>query len=459
MLRPVCLRRTIGSILAIAVFAVAGGRVARGEPVGLEPSDREPSLFVTPPESAPEAPGEPRPRGDLPLARALAAALEGSPVLGATALEIRRREALALQAGLLPNPVLEVSAEDFVGDSQKKSLGYQQTTVSLAQLVELGGKRGARKWLALRDRDVAARDFEVTRVAVLTDATKAFLLVLAIQERRALLEELEGLAAESVRSVAATVRAGAVSAVEEDRALVNLERVRLERARVANDLASARALLAATWGQSEATFDAVTGDLWSVPSIPDWVDLAAVVSDAPEISRWNAEIERREAALSLERANRIPDLEVSIAGRHHPLGDAGGVVAGFSIPLQLFDRNQGNVLAAQQELARARAEGRRLDVSTRTLLAARHQALVIAHREVETLRDQIIPRAERVFAQTRVGYARGLFRYVEVLDAQRTLFEARREILAALLALHVTATDLERLTGHPLASLGQGNAR
>lgn len=397
----------------------------------------------------------PEPIGVIGLADALAASLEGSPGLASTAYEIRRREALAIQAGLLPNPVFSIDAEDFAGESRKKSLGYQQTTLSLAQLVELGGKRGARRRLAERDRDLSTWDFETQRIAVLADTTKAFLVVLALQERRALLGELERIATEMVESVASTVRAGAVSPVEEDRARVNLDRVGLDAAQVDNDLEAARVLLAASWGQSRARFDLATGDLWTLPPLPEIEALEAIAGESPELARWNAEIAQREAALAVERSARVPNLEVSVAARHHPLGNASGVVAGFSIPLPVFDRNQGGILAARHEVVRARTDQRRVDVSIRSALVASHQAFVIANRQVETLRDQIIPRASLVFEKMRSGYATGLFRYVEVLDAQRTLFDARRELLDAVLALHLAATDLERLTGTPLIQLAK----
>lgn len=409
-------------------------------------------------ESASNATGT-APTGSIALADALAAALQGSPALAAQSIEIRRREARALQAGMLPNPVVSLVAEDFVGDSQKKSLGYQQTTLSLAQLVELGGKRAARRRLADRDRDLATWDFETRRVAVLADTTKAFLVVLALQERRALLGELEGIAAEMLRSVASTVRAGAVSPVEEDRAHVNLDRVELEIAQIDDELEAARALLAASWGQTQAGFDSAKGDLWALPPMPVLEALEQAAGESPELARWNAEIAQREAALSVERAARIPNVEVSIAGRHHPLGNAAGVVAGLSIPVPLFDRNQGGILAARHELARARSEQRQSDVSIRSAIVASLQSLQIADRTLVTLRERIIPRAQRVFEQTRRGYVTGLFRHVEVLDAQRTLFSARRELLEAVVAFHFAATDLERLTGTPLSELAGRTSR
>lgn len=446
-------RSGIHWILASAAFASLSTLTAAGEPSTPRPIGREVIVSFPPSDPDQETADSPRLSGTISLARALGAAMEGSPALASTSYAIREREALAIQAAVRPNPVLDLTGEDFLGKSQRKSYGYQQTTISIAQIVELGGKRAQRRRVADRERDLATWDFETTRVAVLTDTTRAFLSVLALQERKTLLQELERLASEMLRSVSATVRAGAVSVVEEERARVNLDRVQLEASQISNNIEIARTLLAATWGQRDATFDVVEGDLWNLPALPSLAALEAVLPDGPEIARWNAEIAQREALLSMERSLRIPNLEWTIGARHHELGDAAGVVAGINVPLPIFDRNQGNVAAARQQLARARVNQHQATVSAHASLVSSYQQLANFHRVVTTLRDQIVPRADRVFAQTKRGYATGLFRYVEVLDAQRTLFEARRELLDGLLALHMTATDLERLTGHTLAEL------
>lgn len=391
--------------------------------------------------------------GEITLGDALAAALQRSPALATASYDVRSREALAIQAAARPNPALGVELEDFAGSGSRQGFDSAQTTLSLAQLVELGGKRSGRMRLAELDTALASWDFETRRVAVLTDTTKAFIVLLALQEQAALGADLERVAAETLRSVASTVRAGAVSPVEEDRARVNLERVQLEVARTAKVLESARAQLAATWGEAQPQFARARGALDATPPVPELARLEAAVPESPELARWNAEIGQREAAVALERSRRIPDVTVSLGARHYAEGSDTGLVAGVSVPLPLFDRNRGNILDARHRIARAQAERRLADVSLRSALRVSYQDLLVASSEAAALRDAIIPRAERVFRETQRGYTTGLFRYVEVLDAQRTLFDARRELLDALAALQFAATDLERLTGTPLAEL------
>jgi cobalt-zinc-cadmium efflux system outer membrane protein len=447
--------------LRVALTLISVSALANAAPAGETPTRAVALGADYPVVTAPHDPANPAPApanliGSISLRDAIAAALLGSPELAAVAYELRSREARELQAAARPNPELGVELENVAGSGARSGVDAAETTLSLAQLVELGGKRESRVRLASRERELASWDFETLRLAVITDVTKAFVTVLAQQERQALVRELEALAAETLRSVASTVRAGAVSAVEEERARVNLDRVQLELARNAKALEAARALLAATWGEPRAQFERARGELAATPPVPALAQLEARVAENPELARWNSEIAQREAALALERSRRVPDPTLSLGARHFADGNDAGLVASVSVPLPLFNRNRGSVLDARYGVARARVEQRLAEVSARTALASTYQNLLTASGEALALRDRIIPRAERVFRETQRGYATGLFRYVEVLDAQRTLFAARSERIDVLVAYHFAATDLERLTASPLASLAGG---
>lgn len=442
------------SALLIALWLSLGS----AEAFAAEPPARRPLGSELPTVEASSDPSEPiadsaELTGAITLRDALAAALSSSPELASLSWATQSQEARALQQGLLPNPEVSVETEDFGGSGERKAFDANQTTISLAQLVELGGKRSKRKALAKLETTLSSWDFETKRVAVLSDTTKAFLLVLALQERGELFKELESLSAESVRSVASTVRSGAVAPTEEDRAVVNLERVQLEARRSLTELDAARALLAASWGATTPSFTAVVGDLSIAPAPPSLASLQALAPESPELARWNAEVEAREASLSLERARRVPDVTASLGARYYADTDDAGLVAQLSVPIPLFDRNQGSILDARYRIARAASDRRAVEVTVRAQIESAYRALEAASLEVSTLRERIIPRATRVFDATRRGYATGLYRYVEVLDAQRTLFEAKRELLEALTSYQLSATDLERLTATPLERL------
>ena len=209
---------SLALLLSLAHTALAD-EAARPRPLG-----REFAVASAPVDPEAQLPASPQIAAEIGLADALAAALLHSPELRALSFEVRSREALAIQAGLRPNPEIGVEVEDFAGSGARSGVDAAQTTLSFAQVVELGGKRVRRQRLAELDTALATWDFEARRLAVFTDATKAFITVVALQERVALGADLERIATEALRSVESTVRAGAVSPVEAERARVNLER-------------------------------------------------------------------------------------------------------------------------------------------------------------------------------------------------------------------------------------------
>jgi len=404
-------------------------------------------------------PPEARTRDPLTLRDALLRALRESPALPASALELRAREAETLQAGLLPNPALTTEVEDFGGGGARNDFDASQTTVSLAQLIELGGKRAARVRLADADADLARWDFEALRMDVLSDVAKAFLATLAAQEKLVLTEELRRIARSSVATVTRTVESGAVSPVEEGRARVLLSQVEIEREQRARDLDQTRVALAASWGSAEPSFGEVAGS-FAVVREPETLDqLWSAVERNPDLARWTSEIEQRAATLSLAEAKAVPDVTVSAGGRYYQDEQSGGIVALFSVPLPVFDRNQGAIRAAEERLGRAKVEQRVSELRVRSAVARAQQAQLAAYREVRELRDRAIPEAESVFRGAQDAYARGLFRYLEVLDAQRTLFQLRASYVDALLAYHLQTTDIARLTGKDPSDAGDTASR
>jgi cobalt-zinc-cadmium efflux system outer membrane protein len=406
---------------------------------------------------AAEAPAETPAPTDVPsavigLRDALAAALLGNPDLAAFSREMRAQEARTLQAGLLPNPELVTEFEDFGGSGNRRAWESAQTTLSLSQLVELGGKRAKRRRAAALEQELSSWDYEARRLNVLADVTKAFVKVVELQERLALAAGLTELAERSLATVAATVRAGAVSPVEETRARVALSRSTLERIQLERDFDAARAALAATWGAQAVTFERVRGDLHIIAPPPELGALLSALPRNPDLARWATELDARKAALAVEEARRIPSIGVQLGGRHYADTEDGAVVAGFVVPLPLFDRNQGGILEAQRRLGKAQLERVAAETGVRAQLAATYHALDAAFERAETLERTTIPEAERLYRGAEDAYTKGLYRYLEVLDAQRTLFELRGERLQALAAYHTAAADLERLTG---GSLGE----
>lgn len=390
------------------------------------------------------------PTGVVTLRQALALALVKNPELAAFSWEVRAREAELLQAQLLPNPELDVEVENFGGTGFLGGLDEAETTVQLGQLVELGGKRSKRKQAATLKKDVAGWDYEIQRIQVFTEISKAFIDVLATQQRVALNQDFVGLAQEVLEVVAERVRAGKISPIEEVKARVSLSSRRIEREKAESELTTAREVLAAAWGGTAPMFTEAQGDLERSSEIPPFEVLRERMAKNPEMARWVVEMESHRASLAMEKARRFPDVTLRGGVRHYNPTDDWAFVVGLAIPIPVFDRNQGATLEATCRLAKAEEQRRALQLRVQTALVSTYQRLMAARSEAISLKNDVLPGARSAFEATGEGFRQGKFGYLDVLDAQRTFFEAQARYTEALADLQKAIADAEGLLGEPL---------
>ena len=393
------------------------------------------------------------PTGVITLRQALSLALMNNPGLAAFSWEIRAKEARTLQASLVPNPELEIEVEEFGGADELSGFDAAATTLQLSQLIELGGKRSKRIQVAALERDLAGWDYETKRIDILTEVTKAFVDVLAAQERLSLNKELVRLAERVLNTVSERVKAGKVSPVEETKARVTLSTSRIELERAKRWLEATRKQLAASWGSTSPTFEKVDAELKVIIPIPSAEQLVYRISNNPDIARWIVEIEKRQASVELEDAMRIPDLTFRGGIRRFNETDNNAFVLGLSIPLPIFNRNQGGVLEARYSLAKADAERRAVSIQVQAALSNAYRELSTSFAEATALKNEVLPGAQSAFDAAAEGYRQGKFGYLDVLDAQRTLFEVRVQYIHTLSAYHKAFADVERLIGERLDAI------
>ena len=381
----------------------------------------------------------------ITLDQAIRLVLAKSPDLAAAAEAVRAKEGDARQAVLWPNPDLIGEAENFGGTGNKKSFETAEYTLSLAQPLDVSGKIKRRATAADYERLLAGWDYETKRLDLITSTRKAYAELVAAQRKVELTKELARLADELASAVGARVQAGKVSPVEATRIEVVKAATRTEAFRAAQELSTARAALAALWGDTSATFGRAAQENGAGVDLPPPGALEPWLADAPEAARWSDEIALRQAELELTRATIFPDLTASIGARHFAENDDNALVAGLSVPLPVIDRKQGAIAAAASR--RTEAERRRAAVLARqnAEFQGAYDALKRAQFSVRSLEERIIPSAESVFAATTTGYRSGKFGLIDLLDAQRTLFEVQAQGVEARADFAKARADLERL--------------
>ncbi|MBS3953138.1 MAG: TolC family protein [Methylomicrobium sp.] len=417
-------------------------------PVGANPagSHLTPSQLEDQTPIAANQPAAEEPAGTLVLSQVLALALTQNPELTAFSWESRAQEAAALQAKLFPNPTFGANAQNF-GNKSIQGFDGDVVTLELSQLIELGGKRVARMEAAALTKQLADWDYETKRADVLTQVAQAFIEVLTAQQRLALTQQTQELANQTTVTTSARVQAGKVSPVEETKAKIARASVRIELMRARKELEAARKRLAAGWGSTAPRFAAVTGNLESFQAPPSLEALQQRLSNNPDLERWATEITQRQALIALEKSKAVPDVTATVGASKYLMPNDYALVVGFSVPLPVFNRNQGGIQEAEHRLTKAEEELRSAEVRIATALNTAYQKLEAAHAEVVALRQDILPGAQSAYDAAREGYRFGKFGFLDVLDAQRTLFGAKNQYLLALADYHKSMVEVERLVG------------
>ena len=386
----------------------------------------------------------------LTLPKALSLALLHNPELNSAQLESQASEGRVTQAAARLNPAFSFEAENFGGRQELKQFETAEYTAQIEQAFELGGKRGKRIQVATSERRLTGFDLETRQLDIRAETRRRFVGVLGAQARTGLARETVALAEGFVKAVAARVGAGKVSPMELEKAHVLLAQKRIALEQSQTDLQTARIQLAAQWGSARPMFECAAGDLPAVPAIPPLPDLMSRLSGNPDVARWAIEIERSQAVLARAMAARVPDLTVGAGIRHFSDTDSEAFVAGVSLPLPLFDRNQGGIREAQSLLAKAKQQQRAAEVKAAADLATTRRLFATAANRASALKDDVLPRVKTVFDAFQSGYTQGKYSYLEILDAQRTLVESQSEYIDALITAQTALADLERIAGGQL---------
>ena len=375
----------------------------------------------------------------LTLANAVQLALAQHPELAAARREVDATLGALDQAGVYQNPALSVELEDL-------RQGRRTTTVMLSQPLELGGKRAARVAAAERAADVARAQLQARQSDLRAGVTAAFFDALIAQERVQLAQASLALAQTGSQAAGQRVQAGKVSPVEETRARLAEAGVRLELMQAQGELQIAlQQLRALTAGASH--IEAVDGRALALPAPLSPEAVESRIANAPPLQQARLEVRRLGALADLESTRRVPDITVSAGIKRAQDAGSSQAVIGISVPLPVFDRNRGSIVEALRRQDKAQDEAQAIELRLRADVAVARQRQAMAVAEVAALQADILPRAQSAFDAASQGFALGKFGYLEALDAQRSLLQARAQQLRAVADAHRAATDLERLLG------------
>lgn len=349
----------------------------------------------------------------------------------------------AWQAGLHPNPSLEFERD---GPADDRPWGRTAFKVGVRQPIVVSDRRRLAVSAEVAERDARRLAVEDVRRAVRAEARLAFLDVVYLRETAALRRELVAVAQQTLDLANSRVEAKVALASESLRPELAVVSLRTELAGTERRLAAARSRLETLLGGV-----ALPAERLAAPPLPPPEELAPLVRRAMEthpgllVARQEAEASRERFALARTAAR--PDIAVRLAvGRDFDENDFLAEV-GVEIPLACFDQGQGAVLEARALASKARRDVESMEREIAAEISRRYGDAGSARAELAELRERMLPLAERTLAATREEYASGRREFVDVLEAQRTLLEARAAALALERDAVVADAEILTLTG------------
>src|SRR5262245_31752074 len=370
-------------------------------------------------------------------------ALERNPRLARAGFGVEAARGRAVQAGLYPNPIFQISGDE-IGD--RTGVGGIWTAPFFTQEIVTGGKLRLSRAAADREVDQTSLTLLNERTLLLSAVRRDYFDALALQRRLAILTELVRLADQAVENTRKLLAIKEASRLDLLGTEVEMERLRAEREAAERELPAAMRRLAASVGLPRLPVETLTGALET--PLPDY-DLERareyVLGIHPELRSARVGVERARLLVARAQAEPKPNVTVGLGYTRQNQNKSSDWGLQVNVPLPLWNRNQGNVAAAQAEYAAALQEVARVENDLTDRLATSYRNYIAARQRAERYRTAVIPKAREVYQLSVGAYKGGQFEYLRVLQAQRGIVEADLEYNKALSEAWKSAAEIAGL--------------
>jgi outer membrane protein, heavy metal efflux system len=360
------------------------------------------------------------------------------------------------KAAQRPALSLNAEVENVLGSGVAAGVGGAEVTVSLASVLERGGKRAARQALAQSRIDALAATREARRLDLLAEVARRYLDVLAAQSLQAIAAQDRQQRERTAEAAGRRVRAGAAPVSVELAAQAQVARAGLDLQRAQVEQGAAWRRLALLWGEREPQPGMSAEGEPALPAVPEFARIAALLEATPELVRFADEQRLREARLQLARSTRSADISWQVGLRRLQDSADWGLAGSLSLPLGSRARAEPDLRAAQAELDALAPEREAAELGLYATLAQAHGRLSASVTEAQQLRDELLPRLRKAEDAAGQAYRAGALSYLEWAQLQAETIATRRQQLAAAVEAQRALIEIQRLTA---SSFGAADAQ
>ncbi len=383
---------------------------------------------------------------ELNLATAIRLMAEQNPSLKLFDFKERALDGAKFTAGLNPETEVGFEVENFSGSTPYTAFEQSELTVSVSSVIELGGKKDARKNFALKQYELLDAQKKIKSLELIAEVTDLFIDALATQERIKLANESVRLSEDIYESVKRKARAGAISDVEVKRSFASLKQAQLTMQAEQRKLDRQSVKLSLYWSEKVPQFNQLSGELFEFGTLKNINVLYENLEQSSLIQVLAMNQQLVESKLKIIQADSKTDVNWSLGIRRFEESNDSAITAGFSVPLFKNKRNQGAVVEAESVIDSYNSEQR---VALLELYGQVNEFYSLREASIErytTLEDEIIPALTKALELTRVAYLDGRYGYLEYSAARADLIQSKKSLIDTAQNILNYGVQLERIT-------------
>ncbi len=330
------------------------------------------------------------------------------------------------QVGLKANPIFGYQGQQLADRQTDQHLAFFE------QEFVTGGKLELNRRVLNEAVRAQLLELEAQKLRVATDIRVKFYDALAAQRRIQLISNFQSVTTKGIEVAESRVEAGEGTQIDTLQATVQKNEVdlALQQSQIQFD-AAWRALVALT-GTSHMEPTTLIGELPQQMEAKDWAYLSStIINSSPEYSAAQTRVAQARAALQRHGVQATPNITVQFAAGVDNSTNNGMMNFQIGAPIPVFNKNQGNIRAAQAEFCRASIEVQRIQKSIEARLAEVSREYDSALAAVTKYSQDILPNAAESLKLAERAYEAGETSFVQVLVARRTYFDSNLQFVQA----------------------------
>lgn len=385
----------------------------------------------------------------LTISEAVRWARQNHPLVTAARQRVAMASGERLEAGLRPNPSLTFSGENFPLNKPENGFNFSRSIdwfATYSQTFETARKRELRVAVAEGDLNYAEAEIAAVERQVTYEVKTAFAQALLARSRVTLARETLTHFQQLVNLNEIRVQAGYTAEGDLIKARLETQRASYQARKAVLDFERAKIALLRAMGENAfvTTFD-LQGDLDFEPVSVNMTTLTEAAMKQPQIRAAEARLERAKAAYQLEQAKARPDYTVTFGYKRN--GPDNAMYGALSVPLPLFNRNEGLIAKASAAVQAGEADLR----FARSMVLAE---LTLAQKSIESHRNQItalqsdfLKDADESQNISLAAYREGAVELIVLLEAQRARSQALDLFYQSVLDYRLAVFEMERAAG------------